>query len=91
MNKAIKELFYMLQHSLNLDYYEIRIDIDDKMFRVGRKKTRVGRGTGNIQLIYLGLTDNVHVCTLPNAVKVDILYQYLSQFCCDETQKKEES
>ena len=38
MNKAMKELFYMLQHSLNLVYYEIRIDIDHKMFRVGRKK-----------------------------------------------------
>ena len=37
MNKAMKELFYMLQHSLNLVYYEIRMDIDDKMFRVGRK------------------------------------------------------
>ena len=34
----MKELFYMLQHSLNLVYYEIRIDIDHKMFRVGRKK-----------------------------------------------------
>ena len=29
MNKAMKELFYMLQHSLNLVYYEIRMDIDD--------------------------------------------------------------
>ena len=38
MNKAMKELFNVLQHSLNLFYYEIRIDIDDKMFRVRRKK-----------------------------------------------------
>ena len=31
--------------------YEIWIDINKQMFRIGRKKNRVARGTGNTQFI----------------------------------------
>ena len=38
MHKAMKVLFDYAQHSFNLVDYEIRIDIEEKMLRVWRKK-----------------------------------------------------